>query len=196
MPTALPSIPFAEQQLYIQEYKTIWPPFGGTPVTQDFNAGKSDRWMGTITTTILSPAQVRALRAWMATVGVYGEIYVPDLDHDPQVASDGLVKGGSQTGNSLTTDGWGASVTVAKAGSVFLIDDIPQLCVLKSDVTSDGLGNATFTFDPILKASPADNSQITVVDPKMTARLLTQIEIKTDKRGLGLPVTFAFEEVV
>ena len=78
-------------------------------------------------------------------------------------ASNGLVNGGSQTGTSLVTDGWSNSTLILKAGDYFNIGDELKTCL--ADVTSNGSGQATITFEPNLRASPADNSVVKVVDP-------------------------------
>ena len=76
-----------------------------------------------------------------------------------------LVKGASQTGRELITDGWTISTT-----GILLADDPIQLgtgasarlhTVLK-DVNSDGGGNATLDIWPPLRESPADNASITL----------------------------------
>jgi len=71
-----------------------------------------------------------------------------------------LVKGASQTGASLLTDGWPLSTAILKAGDYFEVNSEYKL--VAADVTSDGSGNATITFEPPLRASPADNAPITL----------------------------------
>ena len=102
-----------------------------------------------------------------------------------------LVNGAAQTGASLITDGWTASVTgLLKKGDVFTIADVnavnPQnrqstgalrQFVVVADVDSSGAGAATITISPSIVASgafktvdaaPADNAAITVLGAAST----------------------------
>ncbi len=96
-----------------------------------------------------------------------------------------LVKGASQTGASLITDGWANSTAVIKKGDVFTIADVnhvnPQSLVSTASVqqfvatangTSDGSGELTISISPSITTgtgfktvdgSPADNAAITMV---------------------------------
>ena len=73
-----------------------------------------------------------------------------------------LVRGASQSGESLITDGWPNSTTVFKAGDCFEVAGLNQLFRAFGDVTSDGSGIATITINPPILAgsSPADNAVI------------------------------------
>jgi hypothetical protein len=72
-----------------------------------------------------------------------------------------LVKGASQTGSTLLTNGWTAGVNVLKAGEIFWITGVNsanpdsqldnsmyQYFVVTADVTSDSSGNATIPIYP------------------------------------------------
>ena len=97
-----------------------------------------------------------------------------------------VVNGASQTGSSLNTDGWTASVTgLLKEGDVFTIADVYavnpvsfqstgklQQFVVTSDVNSDGSGEASLGIYPAIitsgatqtvSAAPVDNAAITVL---------------------------------
>lgn len=106
-----------------------------------------------------------------------------------------LVNGGSQTGSSLVTDGWTHGVTVLKAGDYFSVNG--ELKVATSDAVSDGSGNATVAFKPALRASPPDNSVITVNRPSCTMVLSddNQAQWDCDKNGIYQPKTFTAIEV-
>ncbi len=96
-----------------------------------------------------------------------------------------LVRGGSQSGSSLITDGWGASLTdLLNVGDVFTIDGVYavnpqsrqstgalQQFVVTTQAVSDGSGISTIAIAPAITASgqfqnvtavPADNAPITV----------------------------------
>lgn len=74
-----------------------------------------------------------------------------------------LVNGASQTGTSLITDGWTAGITALKAGDYFGVNG--ELKMVTADATADGSGNATISFEPPLRAAPADNAALTTTKP-------------------------------
>lgn len=74
-----------------------------------------------------------------------------------------LVNGAGQTGRSLNTDGWPNSTTVLSAGQFVTIGN--QLLQLTADVTSNGSGQATISFEPAIRVSPADNAAIEYKNP-------------------------------
>lgn len=81
-----------------------------------------------------------------------------------------LVKGASQTGQSLITDGWTASTTnILKAGDYLQIGQ--RLYKNLSDVDSNGSGEATLDIWPALRDSPSDNESITLENTKGLFRL-------------------------
>ena len=85
-----------------------------------------------------------------------------------------LVKGASQTGSSLITDGWTASQTgILKAGDYIQLGagSSSKLYKVLVDANSDGSGNATFDIFPSINTAVADNSAITVASPKGLFRL-------------------------
>ena len=85
-----------------------------------------------------------------------------------------LVKGASQTGSSLITDGWTASQTgILKAGDYIQLGagSSSKLYKVLADANSDGSGNATFDIFPSINTAVADNSAITVASPKGLFRL-------------------------
>lgn len=107
-----------------------------------------------------------------------------------------LVKNGSQTGSSLTTDGWAASTLVLKAGDYFSVNS--ELKMVTADVTSDGSGNATVNFKPALRNSPSDNAPLTVRDATCTMILVDDMQAmwESGKRlGVYEPISFSAFEV-
>lgn len=75
----------------------------------------------------------------------------------------GLVNGASQAGSSLITDGWTASAAIFNQGDYFTIND--ELKVVTAAATANGSGQVTISFQPPLKASPADNLALVIVNP-------------------------------
>lgn len=87
-----------------------------------------------------------------------------------------LVKGASQTGNQLITDGWTTSTTgILKAGDYIQLGaaSSARLHKVLDDVNSDSSGNATLTIWPDLRSAPSDNAAIIVSGAKGVFRLST-----------------------
>lgn len=71
-----------------------------------------------------------------------------------------LVKGASQTGRTLITDGWTPSTTgILLAGDYIQLGQ--RLYMVVQDADSNGSGEATLEIFPQLRTSPADNEPIT-----------------------------------
>lgn len=88
-----------------------------------------------------------------------------------------LVNGGSQTGSTLTIDGCTANVTNwAMAGDYFAVNG--EFKQLTAPVNTNGSGQATLSFKPALRASPADNAAVDFLTPTCTM-ILTD-----DKQGV------------
>jgi len=80
-----------------------------------------------------------------------------------------LVKGAAQTGSTLDIDGVTAGLTIP-AGTPFNIHDgsgRPYLHFTSQAVTANGSGEATLTFTPMMRVSPADNSAVEFASPKL-----------------------------
>jgi hypothetical protein len=73
-----------------------------------------------------------------------------------------LVKGASQTGNTLLIDGCTVGATLL-AGDYFTVNG--ELKMIVADATANGTNEMTLTFEPPLRSSPADNAALTLVRP-------------------------------
>lgn len=74
-----------------------------------------------------------------------------------------LVKGASQTGRSVITDGWTATKTgILLAGDFIKFAGQDKVYMVTADANSDGSGNATIAIEPALMSSPANDAAITV----------------------------------
>ena len=85
-----------------------------------------------------------------------------------------LVKGASQTGSSLITDAWTISTTnIVKAGDMFSLGagTSTRLHMITANGDSDSSGDCTLSIWPSLRSSPADDSTLTIVEPKGHFRL-------------------------
>ena len=103
----------------------------------------------------------------------------------PQGVATGtpLVNGGSQTGNTLVTDGWTHSVTgILKAGDYIQLGTGSSARLYKNlaDANSDSGGNATFTIWPNLRTSPADNQALILTNTVTQFRLDAPFEWTAD----------------
>jgi hypothetical protein len=134
--------------------------------------------------------------------GQYGTFLLGDpANTAPRGVGTGtpLVKGGSQTGDSLITDGWTNSTTgILKAGDWIQLGtgSSSRLYKVLDDVNSDSSGNATLTIWPSLRSSPADNSVITVNSPKGQWRLATnEMQYSIDEASV-YGITFACVEAL
>lgn len=141
-------------------------PFTGQQQVQR-HAGQ--RWMASVS---LPPMPRAAAEEWWTFQLKLNGIEGTFLLGDPAGATargiatgTPLVKGASQTGNSLITDGWTISQTgILKAGDYIQIGSGASARLYKNlnDVNSDSNGDATLDIWPRLRSSPADNAPIVV----------------------------------
>jgi hypothetical protein len=197
MTILMPSTPnFTTSRFYLEtNTQTFTSPLTNT--TQRLLLGGA-RWRATYSL----PAMKRALAAawqsfFLLCEGGVNAFNAFDPDKaSPRGAGGGtpLVNGGSQTGSSLITDGWPASTVVLKAGDML---SFGELKMATADVLSDGSGNATISFKPAMRSSPADNTPITVLRPTCTMVLSddSQAVWDCDKNGIYQPKTFTALEV-
>ena len=107
-----------------------------------------------------------------------------------------LVNGASQTGRSVVTDGWNASINVFKAGDYLKFANHDKVYTVTADATSDGSGNATISIEPALVTSPANDSAITYTSVPFTVALVSGVqEFDTGTSGL-FSYEVDFEEVL
>ena len=110
-----------------------------------------------------------------------------------------LVNGASQTGNSLVTDGWSASVTgVMKAGDYLAYANSSgrSLHMVVADANSDGSGNATFTIEPSIRVSPANDALIITASPSCVMRLTADAVTWNETLAQTIGITFSAEEAI
>lgn len=114
---------------------------------------------------IVGTTNVNAWRSFVAQArGGANDFQVPvDPTAQSSASATPLVNGAGQTGRSLVTDGWPVSTTVLYAGQFVTIGD--QLLQLTSNITSNGSGQATISFEPAIRVSPADNTPIEFKNP-------------------------------
>lgn len=118
-------------------------------------------------------------------------VYDPDATSPRgSVAGTILVNGGSQTGTSLDCDGFANSTTgLFLPGDYFEVNN--ELKMVTASVDSNGSGEATIQFEPPLRASPADNAQITYSTPKCKM-ILDNDGIQWDSNDAGIYESVSF----
>lgn len=144
-------------------------------------------WMASLSLVTLNRAGAAEWQAFLAKLqGRKGTFLMGDPDAStPRGTPAGtpLVKGASQTGNSLITDGWTPSAAnVLLAGDYIQIDS--HLYMVLSDVTADGSGDATLDIWPRLRDDAIDNAAIVTTGAKGLWRLDTNdVTWSTDVYG-------------
>jgi hypothetical protein len=132
------------------------------------------RWYAEIEWPNLSEADARAMKAFFAALhGAAGRFYLGDLSHtSPSGTALGapLVKGSSQTGSTLVTDGWTPNQSALLLPGDY-IGVNGELKIITASCASNANGESTIIFAPSLRSAPADNAAITVSAPTCTMRL-------------------------
>ena len=129
--------------------------------------------------------------------GREGTVLVPDPDRrTAQGVATGtpLIDGASQTGSTITTDGWTAATSdILKAGDMIQVGNYMYMVV--QDVSSGAGGSATLEIWPDLRGSPADDAVITVADCKTLMRLASnEMGWSTDRlEHYGINLVFVEE---
>lgn len=154
------------------------------------------RWRMTMNFDVRKPAEAQKIEAflWRLDGGTHRAQLI-DFSYQRQGTGTGtpLVKGASQTGYSLITDGWPNSTGVFKAGDRFTVNN--QLLLVAADATSDGSGNCTITLAHPLRSAPADNAPLTVTNPYGIFILSETVE-SAARPGIFKVIDAVFEEAV
>ncbi len=144
------------------------------------HAGK--RWGIDVQLKAMQRADAEAWVAFLASLrGRRGTFLMGDpINGTARGAATGtpLVKGASQTGGTLLTDGWTAGVTgIVKQGDWIQLGSTSSAHLHKvlADANSDGSGNATLELWPGPRTAPADNATITVTNPVGVWRLTENV---------------------
>jgi len=137
------------------------------------------RWVVKVGWNGLTKADARQVKAWLAKLrGMSGRFYFWDVSHEsPSGTALGspLVKGAGQSGCSLLTDGWDASQSALLLPGDY-IGVGGELKIITDTIASDASGNATLVFEPPIRTSPGDNTQIIISQPKCVMRLKSDEE--------------------
>lgn len=158
------------------------------------------RWRADYSLPKMSKAQAAAWKAFFLLLegGTNTfNAYDPDMQIPRGIATGSpLVKGASQTGSSLNIDGATANVTGwLLAGDLFSVNG--ELKMVTANVNTNGSGEATISFKPALRASPADNAPLTLTKPTCAMILAddSQAMWECDRNGFYEPKSFSAFEV-
>lgn len=169
-PTLTRSGPATLEWALVSNTQTFSSPLSGSVQTLELPGA---RWQFSFPMSNLHPDDAALLRAWLVKLrGQSGRFYMHNMAHPtPRGAGGGtpVVSGAGQSGTALTTTGWPNSLTVLKAGDFFEVNGELKMAV--ADATSNGAGAATITFEPPLRASPANLAAITTNKPKGVFKL-------------------------
>lgn len=111
--------------------------------------------------------------------GQVNDFQVPvDPTAQSAVVATPLINGAGQTGRSLASDGWPVSSTVLQAGQFITINN--QLLQLTANVVSNASGQATLSFEPPIRVSPADNAAIEFKNPYCLMYMLEEPTISVE----------------
>lgn len=175
--------------------------FSGKVGMTEINEGKNDRWEGSFSIVNLSLSDAGKLLAFLTSLKAgQGTFLAFDPDRrEPATLNGsfpgtGAVNGAGQTGRTLNSDGWAVSAVILKAGDLIQIEN--QLLEISSDVSSDGVGAATLSFQPALRLSPADGANILTSNPVLVARLKDRETFLPTNPTHSTENTIFFEEVL
>jgi len=135
-------------------------PFTHMTQVQEY-AGQS--WSAEVVYPEMTRTEAEDFNAFLlALMGQKGTFYLGDpLGSQPRGQASGvpLINGSNQTGNTLVTDGWTASITgILLRGDYIQIGN--RLHKILTDTNSDAGGNATLEIWPRVAISPDDNQFI------------------------------------
>jgi hypothetical protein len=123
------------------------------------------RWTAKVT---LPPIQGEdAILAWRAFAvdcdGRANSFRLIACERDQITGVAPAVLGAGQGGHSLVTSGWGNAGAKLRRGQFVTIND--QLLMLMAPVVADAVGQATISFKPYIRLSPAHNAALVVTRP-------------------------------
>lgn len=152
------------------------------------------RWQVSFAMENLTEADSPLLQAFLVKLrGKAGRFYLHNFARpEPRGTQRGtpLVKGASQTGNTLEVDGCTIAATLL-AGDFFEVNG--ELKMVVADATANGAGEMSLTFEPPLRSSPADNAVVTLSQPKATFMLASD-ELKWSTQP-GKFTTFSIDAI-
>lgn len=133
-------------------------------------ASAGSLWYIKINFPIMEEEEIRSWRAFLMAQagGIHNFLFGPPGYVGPSVYSgpQPLVMGAGQTGVTLVCDGVTPSTTILKNGEYFSLPNNELKVQTGGDAVSNVSGQVTFTFEPMIRTSPADNAAIEIDAPK------------------------------
>lgn len=156
----------------VHNTQTFTSPLSATVQTVEI---PSARWRFAFALDSMVEADAALVQGFLAQLrGQAGRFYMHNMARPtPRGIATGtpLVKGASQTGTSIVTDGWTPSQAgILKVGDFFGIGGELKM-VVSADVNSDVAGEATIVFEPPIRTSPADNAAVVISSPTAVFKL-------------------------
>lgn len=164
-----------------------------------------EQWAGEVTFQPCRRADAAEIQAFLGELyGKYGTFLYGDPDALQQGirgAGGGtpLVKGASQTGNTLLIDGLTSALSnVYRKGDYFQLGTglDSRLYMITQDINSNTAGEATLQFVPALRSSPADNAALTFTSAKGLFRAVENVAQWDSDHAMIYGFTFPFAEAV
>lgn len=164
----------SEFELIRQETTTISFLGGSEVVVQ----GRAAKWVYSFTVVPMRDVDARKWGAALARLSKLTDTFraTPPAYSGPTAAYLGPtpeVNGSGQGGLTLDCDGVTPLITVAFAGDFIEVNE--ELKRLTEDAESDASGEVTFTFEPALRQSPANDAPVELQEPKATFRLVEPV---------------------
>lgn len=166
---------------------------------------QGEMWEGEVTFKPVRRADAAEIQAFLGELyGAYGTFLYGDPDFLVQGlrgAGGGtpLVKGASQTGNTLIIDGLtSATANVYKKGDYFQLGTgtSSRLYMITQNINSNTAGEATLQFVPAIRSSPADNAAVTFAGAKGLFRSAENVAQWDSDYAMIYGITFSFMEAV
>lgn len=153
---------------------------------QQVQESQGQRWEISMQFPRMTADQAGQYRAFFAKLrGQLGTFLIGDYTRalpKGSITGNPLVKGGSQTGNSLIIDGLTHSINgILKAGDWIQLGTggASRLHMVVEDANSNSSGEATLTIEPELRSSPADNAAVTYQNCMGVFRLTKEVPFST-----------------
>ena len=152
-----------------------------------------NRWRATLEFANLTGADRAVMQAFLSELqATANNFYLEDHSYTRRANGSGSprVRGASQTGNQLVTDGWTSGIYSFLKGVLFEVNG--ELKMATADCVISG-GISTVSFVPELRAAPSDNAVITISNPKGVFRLTAPESSWSNQPGVFS--TFSLEAI-
>ena len=192
----LPSSAVIRMSRIIQSRMTAaFTPLVGPQKFTEFNGGASDLWSGLYQLVPVAGADLDELAAFLTRLGRLERFFA----YDPRrtvpaggVVNGMVVDGAGQSGPFVNVRSGPASSTPLKAGEYVEIG--AQYCKLVRDLELGSAGTGTLHVWPSLRTAPADGEDVVTNNPKMVARITSELDTR-QLEARPTELAFSWEEV-